>query len=145
MTADALAFLPHHETSTSDARDVRHHGEVSPTRDNQSRDRSTDATRLTFPLQLVITIVGIFISVVFGIWTATSSMNSKIDIIQQQLLDNAKLKETEIKLDEANRRLLEKSIDNIDKGVTAVKAQETLNTIEINNLKDRIVNLGAKK
>lgn len=100
---------------------------------------------MTFPLQLVITIVGIFFSVVFGIWTATSGMNSKIDIIQQQLIDNAKLKETEAKLDEANRRLLEKSIDNIDKGVTAVKAQETLNTIEINNLKDKIVTLGARK
>lgn len=145
MTADALAFPPFHETSTSDARDVSHHEQVTPVRDSQSRDRSTDASRLTFPLQLVIIIVGMFVSVFGGVWTATSGINSKIDIIQQQLLDNAKLKETEVKLDEANRRLLEKSIDNIDKGVTAVKAQETLNTIEINNLKDRIVTLGAKK
>lgn len=94
---------------------------------------------------MVITIVGMFLSVFFGVWSATSGINSKIDIIQQQMVDNAKLKEVESKLDEANRRLLEKSIENIDKGVVAVKAQETLNTIEINNLKDRIVNLGVKK
>lgn len=145
MTADAIAFLPHHESSTSEPRDFGHHGEVTPVRDTQSRDRATDASKLTFPIQMVITIVGMFLSVFFGVWSATSGINSKIDIIQQQMVDNAKLKEVESKLDEANRRLLEKSIENIDKGVVAVKAQETLNTIEINNLKDRIVNLGVKK
>lgn len=144
MTADALAF-PLHEISTSETRDVSQHDQVTPSRDSHTRERATDVSTLTFPLQLVITIIAMFISVFVGIWTATSGINSKIDIIQQQMIDNAKLKETETKLDEANRRLLEKSIENIDKGVVAVKAQETLNTIEINNLKDRIVNLGAKK
>lgn len=93
-----------------------------------------------------------FLSVFVGVWTATSGIkerqsvtDAKIDIIQQQLIDNSKLKEAESRLDEANRRLLEKTIENLDKGVNSVNAQEKLNTIEINNLKDRIVNMGARK
>lgn len=71
MTVHALA-LPHHEISTSETRDVSHYGQVTTQRDSQSRERSTDASRLTFPLQLVIVIVTATLTASGVVWAERS-------------------------------------------------------------------------
>lgn len=108
--------------------------EVTPVREGQDR-RSTDASKLTFPLQMVIAIVSVFLSACTGVWLATSGMNTKIDIIQQQMKDNAALEDIKNKLDEANRKLLEQSINTLRSEMNAVKGQEQLNGIDLGNLR----------
>lgn len=121
------------------------HDEVSPPREDSRR--STDVSRLTFPLQIVIAIVGVFLSAFGGVWVATMGMNSKIDIIQTQIKDNAALEELKVKLDEANRKVLQQSIDGLKDSVNAVRGQEQLNSIEMTNIRREMAErqLGAKK
>ena len=114
---------------------------VTPAHD-QNR-RLTDATRLGFPLQLVIAIVSVFLSALGGVWVATSSMNSKIDTMQQQMKDNAALEEVKTKLDEANRKLLEQSISTLRSDINAVRGQEQLNGIDIGNLRREMSERGG--
>lgn len=131
MSFDAVTALRDHHFGDgglwSDA-------EVTPVREGQDR-RSTDASKLTFPLQMVIAIVSVFLSACGGVWLATSGMNTKIDIIQQQMKDNAALEDIKNKLDEANRKLLEQSINTLRSEMNAVKGQEQLNGIDLGNLR----------
>lgn len=108
--------------------------QVTPSRDETNR-RATDASKLTFPLQMVIMIVSACLSAFGGVWLATSGMSSKVDIIQQQMKDSAALEELKAKLDEANRKLLEQSISTLRSDMNAVKGQEQLNGIDLGNLR----------
>lgn len=87
---------------------------------------------------MVIAIVSVFLSAFGGVWLATSGMNSKIDIIQQQMKDNAALEDIKTKLDEANRKLLEQSIGTLRSDMNAVKGQEQLNGIDLANLRREV-------
>ena len=108
------------------------HDVVTPSR------RSTDASRLTFPIQMVIAIL----SLLGGVWLITQnikndigSVNSKVDLIQQRLDDNVKLDEMKAKLDESNRRLQERDLQAMRDAINAMQQQEKLNTIEIGNVR----------
>ncbi len=53
------------------------HGLLSPGRDEPQR-RSTDAAKLTFPLQLVIVIIGGIVATTGAFWVSTSAMRSDL-------------------------------------------------------------------
>lgn len=84
---------------------------------------------------MVIMIVSACLSAFGGVWLATSEMKSKVDIIQQQMKDNAALEDIKTKLDEANRKLLEQAINTLRSEMNAVKGQEQLNGIDLGNLR----------
>lgn len=104
MTDAALVF-PIHETSTSDARDVSHHEQVTP-QTGGSRS-GLDATRLSFPLMLVL-IIGSTIAGIVGTYSALSgrldvqnqeikTLIEKNEVFQRQLaLDAVRLDETRV-------------------------------------------------
>lgn len=87
MTHALLDFFPHHESFTSKPRDFGQHDKVTSRGEEQNR-RSTDASRLTFPLQLVLIIVAGIVSVTGAFWVANSSLRSDMRDIKTSL-DNA--------------------------------------------------------
>ena len=126
------------------------HGIITPSRDDQNR-RATDASKLTFPLQMVIAIVSVFLSAFGGAWVALSSrdakvamIESKIDTIQQRLVDNVELDKMKAQLDAAERKSIEMQIINVKEAIAATKAQEQLNGIDIGNLR-REVSQGVRR
>ena len=64
------------------------YGEVTPQREDEGR-RSTDASKLTFPLQLVIVIIGGIVATVGAFWVATSTLRSDVrDILTRMELQS---------------------------------------------------------
>jgi len=62
------------------------HGEVTPPREDRPA-RATDASKLTFPLQLVIIIVSGVVATVGAFWVATSTLRSDVrDILTRMEL-----------------------------------------------------------
>lgn len=109
------------------------HGEVSP-RDDQSR-RSTDASKLTFPLQLVLVIIGGIIATTGAFWVATSQLRTDMAVVRQSQVDQVKIDEMKTKLEEANRQLLQQSLEQVKTDVNAVRGQVQLANIEIGNVR----------
>lgn len=136
MTGHALTFDAPREPHL-EAEELWLDSKVTPSREDSAK-RSVDASRLNFPLQMVIAIISVFLSACGGVWLATSGMNSKIDIMQQQMKDSAALEELKGKLDEANRKLLEQSINTLRSDMNAVKGQEQLNGIDLGNLRREV-------
>ncbi len=120
------------------------HGEVTPSRDEQNR-RQTDASKLTFPLQLVILIVAGIIGTSGAFWVATSALRTDIAIIRQSQTDQIKIDEYKAKLDEANQKLVQQSIDVVKTEVAAVRGQVQLAIIDIGNVRREMNDRGVKK
>jgi hypothetical protein len=114
-------------------RDIRHDGEVTPAR-AESR-RATDASKLTFPLQLVFVIITGIIATTGAFWVATSQLRTDMAVVRQLQLDQVKLDEMKGKLEEANRNLLQQSLDQVKSDVNAVRGQVQLANIEIGNVR----------
>ncbi len=129
---NAITF-PLHENSTSESRDFGLYEEVTPVRD-ESR-RSTDASKLTFPLQLVLVIIGGIVATTGAFWVATSQLRTDMAVVRQLQVDQVKIDEVKGKLEEANRLLLQQSLEQVKSDVNAVRGQVQLANIEITNVR----------
>lgn len=109
--------------------------EVTPARTDDQARRSTDASKLTFPLQLVIVIIGGIIATTGAFWVATSQLRSDIAVIRQVQTDQSKIDEMKTKLDEANRQLLVQSVEALKADVLSVRGQVQLAVIDIGNVR----------
>jgi len=119
--------------------------DVTPTRDEQNR-RATDASKLTFPLQLVILIVAGIIGTSGAFWVATSALRTDIAVIRQSQTDQIKIDEYKAKLEEANQKLVQQSIDGVKAELAAVRGQVQLAVIDIGNVRREMTDRqGAKK
>lgn len=130
MNASAAYAIP--DAGISE-RDIRQNGQVSP-RDDQSR-RATDASKLTFPLQLVLVIVGGIIATTGAFWVATSQLRTDMAVVRQSQVDQVKIDEMKTKLEEANRQLLQQSLEQVKSDLNAVRGQVQLANIEIGNVR----------
>jgi hypothetical protein len=110
------------------------HGEVTPPRDDQQR-RATDASKLTFPLQLVVVIVAGIVGTTGAFWVATSQLRADIAVIRQSQTDQVKIDEMKAKLDEANRQLLVQTIESVKADVSGVRGLVQLANIDIGNVR----------
>ncbi len=110
------------------------HEEVTPARDGEGR-RAVDASKLTFPLQLVILVVSGIIATVGSFWVATSSIRTDIAVIRQGQTDQIKIDEYKAKLEEANQKLVQQAVESLKAEVASVKGQVQLANIEITNVR----------
>lgn len=69
------------------------YGLVTPSRSDDSTSKTVDATRLSFPLQLVIVIGGGIIATVGAFWLATSSLRSDVRDILTRMESQSTLQE----------------------------------------------------
>ena len=119
------------------------HAEVTP-RDDQSR-RSTDASKLTFPLQLVIVIIGGIVATTGAFWVATAQLRTDMAVVRQLQIDQVKIDEVKGKLEETNRLMLQQSINAVESRLNAVVGQVQLANIEIGNVRREMNDRGARK
>ncbi len=108
--------------------------EVTPARDSDGR-RAVDASKLTFPLQLVILVVSGIIATVGSFWVATSTIRTDIAVIRQGQTDQIKIDEYKAKLEEANQKLVQQAVESLKAEVASVKGQVQLANIEITNVR----------
>lgn len=110
--------------------------------------RSADVSRLTFPLQMVIMLVGAVIattlSVTGAFWITTSTIRTDIAVIRQGQTDQVKIDEMKTKLEEANRQILQQSISSMESRLNAVIGQVQLANIEIGNVRREMNERGRK-
>ncbi len=101
--------------------------------------RATDVKNLTFPLQIVIMLIGAVIattlSVTGAFWITTSTIRTDIAVIRQGQSDQVKIEEYKAKFEEANRQLLQQSIEQVKADLNAVRGQVNLANIEISNVR----------
>ena len=107
---------------------------MTPARDDQNR-RATDASKLTFPLQLVLVIIGGIIATTGAFWVATSQLRTDMAIVRQAQIDQVKIDEVKTKLEEANRQLLQQSINAVESRLNAVVGQVQLANLEISSVR----------
>lgn len=100
---------------------------VTPTA--EPRTKLTDASRLTFPIQTLLVIIGVFLSAFSGVWVATLGLNSRVDSIQQQLIDAAKLEALKTQLD------LERAA-TIKEAIATLTRQQELQRYELQTVKE---------
>lgn len=120
------------------------HEEVTPVREDLGR-RAMDASKLTFPLQLVVVIVGGIAATTGAFWLSTSTMRTDIAVIRQMQADQSKIDEFKSKLDEANRQILQQSVDAVKAELNAVRGQVQLANIEITNVRREMGERGVKR
>jgi len=108
------------------------HEDVTP--DTERRTRATDASKLTFSLQLVILIVGMS----SGFWLATYSLRSDVrDILTRMSM--------QAEIDKTNAQLQEERASTLRESVEAMKRRQELQQYEIQGLKEMILKQGARK
>ncbi len=139
MTDALLDFFPHHESFTSKPGDFGHHEQVSAVRSEDLKRRSTDASTLTFPLQLVIAVATIAVTVYGSVWAANSrneaanaAMRQDIAIIRQMQTDQTKVDEYKAKLDEERSGA-------ITRAIAELKARTEMTDLKVNNLRETVL------
>lgn len=96
--------------------------------------RSTDASRLTFPIQLVILVV----SCALAVYGATISLRSDVrDILTRMAA------QTEI--DKANNRLLEERAGMQKDAIADLARKVELQKYELQSVKEMVIRQGVKK
>lgn len=124
--------------------------DVTPTRSDDSR-RLLDIANIGFPLQVVIAIVTIAVTVYGTTWAAGSkqdaanaAMRTDIAVILQVQKDQSKVEEYKAQLEEANRKLLQQSIDAVKAELGTVRGQVQLANIEIGNVRREMNERGKR-
>jgi hypothetical protein len=138
------ATLTHRETSTSEARSFGFHEQVTPIRtgENQGRresDSLADGSKIGYPLQLVIAIVTVALTVYGAVWAANSrneaanaSMRMDIALIRQMQAD-------QVKVDEYKSRLEEERAGAMTRAITELKARIEMTDLKVNNLRETVL------
>lgn len=135
MTAHAVAFPELREFHLGTEAICRD-GEVSPARDEQQR-RATDASRLTFPLQLVIVIIGGILATTGAFWVSTSALRSDVrDILTRMSLQSD--------IDRTNSKLVEERSKMLNDAVSELKRQQQMQYYDLQDLKRDVAVLKAQ-
>lgn len=100
---------------------------------------SADAAKLTFPLQLVIVIIGGIVATTGAFWISTAQIRGDVQAIKQHLDDQARI-------DELERKLQEERNDAMKSSITEIKASLKLEEIRNQEMRVTIAGItGAKK
>lgn len=99
------------------------YGLVTPAGEH-SGGKGNDATRLTFPLQLVIVIVGGVLGTTGAFWVSTAQMRSDVRDLLTRQQDQARVEELQQKLQEERNSQLHDAIQEIK---AALKLEEIRN------------------
>lgn len=123
------------------------HDEVTPARDEHRR--LFDATRISFPLQVVIYIVSATVAGTFAVWAANSGQNQKIDkldskfeLVLEKLSSQQAVKAEESKLSEERLSNMRESMRKMEARIEMIQIQQAARDKEIN---DSLVQLKARR
>lgn len=100
--------------------------------------RTTDATGLRFPLQLVIFIASTCVTVAVTIWSSQAGMQARLGNIQTQMEWAAKLQAAENKAQEDRATAIREAVQDM-------KRRQELQQYEIQGLKEAILKQGAPR
>ncbi len=106
-------------------------------RDEQNR-RATDASKLTFPLQMVIVIVGGFLSITGAFWVSTSQIRSDVRDMATQQHDEQRIRDVE-------RKLADERYETMRKAISDLTASQRLEEIRNQEMRIAIAALGGVK
>lgn len=95
-----------------------------------------NATRLTFPLQVVIIIVSSALSATLAVYASQSSLRSDVRNIITQMDATAKLQAATAA---AEAKLQEERSASLSRDITSIKAKQELQQYEIQALKEAIL------
>lgn len=113
---------------------------MTPSRDDLSR-RATDASRLSFPLQLVIVIIGGIIATTGAFWVSTSALRSDVrDILTRMSM--------QADIDKTNAHLQDERAKSVGDAIGELKRQQQMQYYDLQDLKRDVAVLkaqGAKK
>ena len=117
--------------------------DVTPSRSDEAAGRRiTDASKISFPIQIMIAIVTVALTVYGSVWAAMSrqeqanaAMRTDIAVMRQVQADQAKADDLKRQLDEANRQLIMQSVNAVKDDVIAVRGQVNLAVIDIGNVR----------
>lgn len=113
------------------------HGEVTPPRD-ESR-RGADASKLTFPLQLVILIVGGIFATTGAFWVSTSVMRSDVRDILTRMDMQSRLETEKSKAQEIRDSTLHEQINALGAQISAGERRQELLRLEFQQLREQVL------
>jgi hypothetical protein len=117
---------------------------TSERRHSTNGTRATDASRLSFPLQLVIVIVTGVLSAASGSW-ATQRGNDKAQAqLQSDVRDILTRMEAERRMSEANAKLVEANTLNTVKAIESISKRQELQQLQIAEISKEIVLLRSQ-
>jgi uncharacterized protein HemX len=111
--------------------------------------RWTDASKLSFPLQLVITIVGVALAAAVGVWStqsqlerSQSELSARIEKTQLQLASDVRNILTQMEADkrvaDANAKLSESNLGQMKTAIDAMTRRTELQQMQIAELQKSI-------
>lgn len=117
---------------------------VTPSREAQNR-RSTDASKLTFPLQLVIVIVGGTLATTGAFWASTAQIRADSAQTRADLAVMTTQQHEEQRVRDLERKLADERYDSLKAAVSAITASQRLEEIRNQEMRVTIATMGAKK
>lgn len=103
--------------------------------------RSTDVTRLSFSLQLVILIVSAALSAGAAIWTTQRSSDRAIEKLSSDVRDILTRMDAAKQVDEQKARVSDERAAQLRESVQDIKRRQELQAYEIQALKETILKL----
>jgi hypothetical protein len=104
-------------------------------------EKVSDASKLSFPLQLVILIIGAF----GAMWASTYGMRSDIRDVLTRMEMQARIDVADAKAREAQAAAIEKTIEGLKESITAMQRQQAVHNYEITALKEAIIKQGVRR
>ena len=118
------------------------HGEVTPLRDDQQR-RSTDATKLTFPLPLMAAIVGGLITIALTVsgafWIATSTLRSDVRDILTRMEMQARTEAEKSETQKMRDASLRDQMSVLSTQISAAERRQELLRLEFQQLREQVL------
>jgi hypothetical protein len=104
-----------------------------------SRASGPNASKLSFPLQLVIVIVTGFLAAAGGIWTNQRNNDKAMAQLQSDVRDVLTRMEADRRLAEINAKLLEANNTSNAKALDAMSKRQELQQLQIAEIKEQLV------
>lgn len=112
-------------------------GLLSPSREENRR--STDASKLTFPLQLVIIIFGGVFATTGAFWVSTSAMRSDVRDILTRMEMSSRLDSEKSKAQEVRDTTLHEQINALGAQISAGERRQELLRLEFQQLREQVL------
>jgi hypothetical protein len=111
--------------------------------------RGTDASRLSFPLQLVLQLGALVVAMVVTIYTAQGSMRSDLRDIQTRLELGRDIAKAQTAAQDVQLTALKASVDStsatMKAAIESVSKKQELQALQIAELSDKITKLSAER
>ncbi len=116
---------------------------MPPTRADRE-EKTTDASKLSFPIQMVIMIVGAFLSAFGAMQLSTSTMKSDIRDMRTRLEMQSEVDKASERVRSMQNEVLEKAMKTMDATMVELKQQSQLHNLQITAMQGTLAKMGAR-